>query len=249
MSINIGYSIQSNNAVYQEDKVFKAGKDKVEPLTVIPFNQSSDLISKLKWDKHETLLKINSKFGGLCDVVCNRILIDDQLNREENSIKKCVTVERMNEEKIKKSHILNVYSIFRKAMALLFGIYPDNIFSCFKQWKLVNKDPSAYRSIYSVNRKILGKGLENIVEGETLKLEVFDKRLSGHSMLIKKMPNNKYIFFDPNSGEHRDLSFSQLSDSIDEQLKLNNGTDIFLMKGQTFLKRLKNKIGKNVFEA
>ncbi len=206
----------------------------------IPFNQSSDLICKLDPNKHKTLLGFNERFGGLCELVCNRILIDDLLGKgkDVNSIRNRVTVERMDEDKIKKSHLLDVYSIFRRALAYLFGIYPDNIFSCGDQWSLV-KNTSTGNNV--VNRQILGQGLKNIAAGETLKLEVFSKsgfNLSGHSLLIKKTDDDKYIFFDPNTGEQRDLSLVQLSDNIDAQLAQWNGTDICLIKGKDYLQRL-----------
>lgn len=207
---------------------------------IIPFNQYADIIPNLDKRKHKDLLKINKKFGGLCELICNNILRDNLLGEMsgENLIKKRVTVESLNENRIKKSHLLSIYSIFRKIIAFLFGVYPDNIFSRLNQWKLVKRNKT-------VNRKMLERGIKKIEPSEVLKLEVFSKgffTMSGHSLLIKKMANNKFIFFDPNTGEHRNLSFVQLSDHIDEQLRQQKGNDIFLTKGQDFLKRVKKKI-------
>lgn len=209
-------------------------------LTRIPFNQVS-IISLLDPKQHERLLEINCKFGGLCELICNRILIDDSLGTGKNldSIKDRITVERLNEEKIKKSHLLEVYSIFHRATALLFGLYPDNIFMYFDQIKLVCKKPESDQRM--INREILEKGLNQLEEGEVIKLEVFSKNgldFSGHSLLFKKMAKDDYIFFDPNEGEYRNLSFNQLSNHIDEQLAMFNGTDVLLIKGKKFLGRL-----------
>jgi hypothetical protein len=91
----------------------------------------------------------------------------------------------------------------------------------------------------------LGNGLKNIKKNETLKLETFCKEglsFSGHSLLIKKMSNRRYNFFDPNTGEHHNLSFKRLSDCIDAQLKLWKATDILLMKGEIFLEKLENSL-------
>jgi hypothetical protein len=217
----------------------------VNTLTFIPFDQYVDLVEKLDPNKHQRLLEFVNRFDGLCELICNRILIDDLLGNgeDQNSIKNRVTLERMDEENIKKSHLLDVYSIFIKIISYLFRIYPDNIFSFRKQWSLVNIISSGNNNIRVVNRGILSEGLKNIAEGETLKFEVLHRdclSLSGHSLLIKKMQNDKYIFFDPNTGEHRNLSLVQLSDNIDQQLALHEGTDIFLTRGADFLKRLKN---------
>ncbi|HEV8050922.1 MAG TPA: hypothetical protein VGP47_00390 [Parachlamydiaceae bacterium] len=215
---------------------------KLRKITVIPFDQY-DLTSNLDSDKHKGLLDFVRRFNGLCELVCNRILIDGLLGsggEDENFIKKHVTVDRMDEEKIKKSHLLDVYSVFQRGLAYLFGIYPNNIFSCFKQWKLVNTTTKEDVKVRLVNREILGDGLAKIRVGETLKFQVFKKEnyeFSGHSLLIKKMENNGYIFFDPNDGEHRNLSLDKLGDKIDQQLKYH--TDIFLLRGADFLKKLK----------
>ena len=213
----------------------------------IPFNQCCNIIYKLNANKHRTLLRINAKFDGLCDLICNLILIDNTLGYEKDLdfIKKQVTIERLNDYKIKKGHILDIYSIFQKIIAFLFGLYPDNIFSHSDQWKLINNNKTR-----SVNRQILKKGLKDIKEGVSLKLEILKKsgfNFSGHSLLIKKMPNNKYAFFDPNNGEYQNLSFIQLSDHIDRQLELINGTDIFIMRGKDYLKRLEKRIGTIFF--
>jgi len=211
-------------------------------LSVIPFNQGNDLICNLDPNKHKTLSQYNKRFHGLCDFVCNRILIDNSLGegKDINYIKNRVTVERVNEEIVKKSHILTVYSIFHRIIAYLFGIYPDNIFSYSDQRKLI--DNTGF-----VNSQLLHHGLDTITEGETLKLEVFSRgclSLEGHSMLIKKMANDKYIFFDPNVGEYRDVSFDELINRINTQIHFLQGTDIFLMRGKDYLKRLQGKIGR-----
>jgi hypothetical protein len=222
------------------------------PLSALSFNQNS-VISQLDSKKNKTLLEFVERFDGLCELICNRILLDSLLGNGKNcdSIKNRVVIEKLNHEKIKKSHLLDVYSIFSRMLAFLFGIYPDNIFSCVDQWRLTNKTSKVDNKIRSVNRKILGKGLEKIKDGETLKLEIFSKEgfnFSGHSLLIKKMTNDNYIFFDPNTGERRNLTFVQLSDNIDEQLKLWNGTDVFLTRGKDFIKRLREKIGETALE-
>jgi hypothetical protein len=229
----------------EKDLMFNVEEKLEKPLslTKIPFNQLS-IISKLDPKKHERLLEINLKFGGLCELICNRILIDDSLGtgKDLDSIKNRVTVERMDEKKIKKSHLLEVYSIFHRATALLFGLYPDNIFMYFDQIKLVIKKPDSDQRM--INREVLEKGLNQLDEGEVIKLEVFSKNgldFSGHSLLFKKMTKDNYIFFDPNTGEHRNLSFNQLCNHIDEQLTMFMGTDVLLIKGKKFLGRLLSK--------
>lgn len=208
----------------------------------IPFSQTNVIIT-LDKHRHKKLLEFDRKYGGLCDLICNRVLIDNTLGKETrpNSLVDRITVERLDEGKIKKSHILNVYSIFRKAMAYLFSIYPDNIFSILDQWKLVHRNRD---KTHSVNRGLLLRGLENIANNESLKLEFFSKgffSLTGHSLLVQKTSADSFIFFDPNSGEHRNLSFTQLCSHIDRQLLLWDGTDILFIKANNFLNRLNKR--------
>jgi hypothetical protein len=207
-----------------------------EQPSFIPFNQASDVIGKLDFTKDKTLFKINIKYNGLCELICNRILMDDDLGRgrDEHYLNNRVTVERLNEKKIINSHLLEVHSLFCRIIAYLFGVFPDNIFSFWDQWRLVD-------NTRLVNNEILSKGLRDIKNGETLKLEVFQRgcfNFVGHSLLIKKTESDKYVFFDPNCGEYRGLSFFELSNRINEQIRVHHATNIFITKGTDYLNRL-----------
>lgn len=201
----------------------------------IPFNQA-DVASHLKAE-HTKLKKVNRVRHGLCEIISNAVLKDDLLGKatDSNFLRRNVTVENLTRDDIKNSHLLEVFSPFRKIVAIVFSIYPKNIFSIRDQWKLVGK-PKGSRS-RRVNTAILKKGLSQIDTGTTLKLAVFSKSMfefSGHSLLIKKTASNRYTFFDPNTGEHRHLSLTRLAHKIDHQLNMWDGTDIFLMKGDDY---------------
>ena len=89
---------------------------------------------------------------------------------------------------------------------------------------------------------MLEEGLNKIEENKVLKLEIFRKNginFSGHSLLVKKIPHKQYIYFDPNYGEFRGISFHQLCNAIDIQLQMWKGTDIFLTSGDRYLQRLR----------
>lgn len=190
--------------------------------------------------EHQTLLKLTEQHDGLCELVCNRILISDLLGKDEKTFFSNVTVESINTDEIKKSHLMDVYSKSCLVAALLFGTYPDNIFSYAEQKKLVTKSE---QSKYQVNKEILKNGLEKTPDQETLKLEVFNKEffhLTGHSMLIKKTGKN-YIFFDPNFGEYRNVSFIDLCTAINNCLNREHGTNLLFIRGSDFLKRLPRK--------
>jgi len=208
------------------------------PLDHVPFSQGP-ICQDLKKGENEKLFQVNNKYGGLCEIICNLVLSNKLLNKGNNPkrLLKKITIASLSDPKIQNSHTLEVYSLFRKALAFLFGIYPDNLFSIFEQRKLVGKN----RLDTVVNRELLEKRFKQVEEGETLKLHIFHRtksRFTGHSLLIQKQANDKYTFFDPNVGEKRRLTFADLCALIDEQLLHQSGTDIFLSKGETFLNKL-----------
>lgn len=206
----------------------------------VSFNQNNVINQGLP----ATLNNFVVRFDGLCELICNRVLMKDLLGKSgsENLLKKELTVAQLNNESVKKSHLLDVYSFVHRLGAFFLGIYPDNIFGITDQWDLVKKNKSGAK----VNRELLMKGLDNIEDGTTLKLEIVKKSssdLTGHSLLLKKVGTNDFIFFDPNSGEHRNLTKEDISNRIDEQLQLWQGTDVFLTRGDDYLSRLReNKI-------
>ena len=203
--------------------------------TTVEFKQSNIIYGGQQLP--EKLIKINLKFNGLCELICNKILIDDLLGKGEGDfLKKKINVDELNKESIVKSHLLNVYSFFSRMVAFIFGIYPDNVFSIKNQWNLVNKN--------EVNKEVLFNGLKKIKLGTTLKLEVFKRTptsFSGHSLLVKKNNENEFTFFDPNTGEHRGLSQEGLALKINDQLAQWGGTDIFISRGDVYIKRLRDK--------
>ena len=223
----------------------------------IPFNQAP-LIGCLDSVMHKTLKRIEKKHQGLCEIICNCVLKYDFLGRgdNENYLINEIQPENLNQRNIKKSHILNVYGIFRKAIAFLFGIYPDNIFSFRAQYKLVEKKTVTEEQYVNsaegfkktnvtdiknyVNRTLLQNKFYSIADNETLKLETIKKTwfsFGGHATLIKKISNDNYIFFDPNVGETRNLNFNELCDKIDDQLD-KWGSDLFFTRGEDYKKRM-----------
>lgn len=214
----------------------------------MPFNQHEDL-STLP----DTLNQVVVKFGGLCELICNKVLMDNLLEGKhkegKNFLKENVNVEALRADSIKKSHLLDVYPVFYLIGAFLFNIFPDNIFSNREQSKLVEKKKVTDTEVnYEVNADVLEKGLARIENGKTLKLIAFKKtkfRFQGHSLLVKKLDNDKYTFFDPDDGLYENLSFKELKEKIDGQLKIDNRNGLFFTRGDVYLNRLRNqKISK-----
>jgi hypothetical protein len=62
-----------------------------------------------------------------------------------------------------------------------------------------------------------------------------------HSLLIKKINKDEFIFFDPNSGEKRGLSKKELTHEINNQITQWKATDIYFTDGKKYLEKLRNR--------
>ena len=229
-------------------KKYKLDLTPSDKRAVFTFTQGRLLAAKDKMVPE--LKKIEERFNGFCELICNVVLCDDLLGKpheeilkspeKHNHLRQRVNINRLNEKNVIKSHLLSVYSIKEKIVAFFFSVYPQNIYSTRDQWRLVTKSNDKFE----VDRTMLEKGLSKIEEGQILKVEVFNKgifSLNGHSVLIKKDKDNKFIFFDPNRGEFRDLTLAELRDKLNVVLAEHKGTDIFFIRGEDFIKRLQDK--------
>jgi len=195
--------------------------------------------------KHEyrPLIKKMRKYNGLCELICNNILIEGWMSesKKNNFLRTKISLQNLNETRIINSHLLDVYSIFAKILAKIFHIYPSNIFSYREQRKLVIENKNGNKVI---NNTILEKKLDQIKIGTTLKVEIIFRTffsLSGHSTLLKKDHENSYTYFDPERGTDSKLTKNQVCFFINLNIKKEKASDIFMINGEDYLKKLKNK--------
>jgi hypothetical protein len=235
------------------------GVPKISQNALIEFSQNALPIVS------EELSKVSIKYNGLCEIICNYILLNDMLGSNEafladdvnitnltveqlvanfsvaSSLKKD-DVQRINlnpylsyamknqdkfrahitENKLKtvqETHYLDVIGFISKLFALLFSIYPCNLFSNVpfdKKSYLQVKDFLGNPRVV-VNNDVFFEKLSELPPGFYIKMFVFKKvflSASGHSTLIKKLDDNTYSFFDPDHGEYMGLSFSDLVQKI-----------------------------------
>lgn len=229
-------SIISNQSPLPLYTMDQEGNYTISAGALCSFHQKN-IISKI--DEEMPIHDFILRFNGLCELICNKVLIDNLLEGEKGDISNNLAqlnLASLEEEQIIKSHMVDVYNVFYKMLAFLFNIYPDNIFDITDQWKLVNDEKK-------INEEILFKGLDSLTNGDTLKFEVFSKEslsFSGHSLLIKKLDSDRFIFFDPNTGASF-LNKKELIEKMNEQMEVHNGTDILLSRGELFKKRLIDK--------
>lgn len=214
----------------------------------IPFKQD-DLITMVKCyylnfkdPPYMALRNTILKYSGLCEDICNQILMDDLLGigREEGFLITRITLDSLNQERLRTSHIMEVFHDFLTIPLGPFRVYPNNLLSSSNQLKLFKKD---IVNPVILNREILKYGFRNVKEGEMIKIILIAKGGSkpGHSMILKKLPNNKFIFFNPNKGEYRNLTIDQLCYKLDEvmlEYQDSSFRDYLFITGKDYLKRV-----------
>lgn len=215
------------------------------------------------------LNNIKIKYNGLCEIICNYILLEDLLGKKyplplqddvnvnwlntqpgfeqlgikfkdntsfvmnyNNKYGDKITLENLS--KVEDTHILSVTNFFTRLIAVLFSIYPCNLFSNSP----FAKSPFSYIKLPNgftqtrVDKLMLSERLNQLEVGFYVKFFAFKKiglSLNGHSMLIKKINDNKYSFFDPNHGEYLNLNIDELAE------KINKSTEEQLANQMVFL--------------
>lgn len=212
---------------------------------VNPFSQR-ELGSILKPDEHPILHDAVNIEGGLCEYVCNLLLslnlLDVPLSRD---LKKQITVDNLNTPDILSSHVMGLFTVAEQADAFRSSLYPHNIFSQEEQLKLVQR----VSSDYLVNQDLLGEGLKKLRDGQCLKVSVIAKsdKLWGHSVVIKKVAEGRFIFFDPNYGEFGNIDLAELCHHINialanESARAPKSCDLFFMPYEDFQARWETRL-------
>lgn len=222
------------------------------PTPSIPFNQD-DLCLKLRQLKapyFEKLQEIEDEYQGLCELICNLILKNNYLDRpiEKGFYQKNITLEKLNQDNIKKSHLLKVHTFMQKALAYCLKVYPNNWLSSAEQKKVVEYNSKLNDApFYCINRSLMQQKFKSLKVNKVLKLALFSKEyfsFSGHCILIKKVQDSEYTFFDPNYGEYRGIHLDQLFDYIDELLLNLSASDLYFIPAESYLKHLEKE---NIF--
>ena len=250
--------------------LIKQNSIKVNKKGVIEFSQTQ-LNREINSGK---LNKIKIKYNGLCEIICNYVLLEDMLGnnhpiplqedvqanlsqiqdyklaitfKENSNFVKAYKnkygdkITKDNLRKVEDTHILNVTSFVSRLLALFCSIYPCNLFSNapftkkpYRNKRLPNGQIRAF-----VNKEILSEKLSCLEDGFYIKFFAFQKNgfsLFGHSMLIKKICDNTYSFFDPNHGESMNLNLDELTEKINNSVKENHANRIAFIDAKKFVK-------------
>jgi hypothetical protein len=183
----------------------------------IPFSQL-EIISKAS--KYNRLRDIYSQHDGLCELVCNDIFNRDLLGRTRE-LKGYISPSSLSRREIIQSHIWNTFSLREKALMYL-GIFPRDV------------------TRLEMNYSDFERSFSAIPNHETLKVYVVTGFGCGHSLLIKKLSANRFIFFDPNRGEFRNQSLWNVYDHLLNILDEWHG-NLVMIKGSDYLNRLSHK--------
>lgn len=178
-------------------------------------------------EQYKKMSKVNKRFSGLCDMICNYITSEDVIQGKDSSEKKqnaegLKEAEKINEAlegKYHHTHLLLSATIGQLIKAVFKQEYPHSILNKEQQHSVLETKDNKTK----ITHDNLAAGLENVKEGEYVKFCVFKKEKllgiiptfsNGHSMLIKKVSNDKFVFFDPNEGTTKPMSTEGLTDKL-----------------------------------
>lgn len=221
------------------------------------------------------LNEIILKYNGLCEIICNYVLLEDMLGvKNPLPLKYDVKPDWMNTQfgsermgmkfidnsgfvsnyrnkygdkvtkemlkKVEDTHILDVTGFFTRLIAVLFSIYPCNLFSNSPFAKApysCTKLPNG-KTQTCVDRVMLSERLNELEIGFYVKFLAFEKHglsIVGHSMLIKKMDDATYSFFDPDHGEYLNLNINELAEKIDKSTYEQSANQMVFLDAREFV--------------
>lgn len=186
-----------------------------------PFNQET-VISRLDQNL-PNLNQANSKHGGLCDIICNYVVMNRMLDQDKSAqhpldnanpldeIKRQDIIQKL-ETDVAPLHILKQVSIFQILKAALFNKIPHNILDSNEQKKLLRADKKNEGEI----KDSLSVAVDKMPTDRYIKFITYNKdglNFSGHSMLVKRNKDGTFTFFDPNEGSK---TYSKKQDLINK---------------------------------
>lgn len=240
--------IEENNALEELKKELIECNKELYQYTV-------NLQSKLESDPNfstdcPTVLNVYKKYNGLCDLICNYFTIIKCSDLKSNKLitKKLRAfkedISALAVESLAKTHILSLVSFVDLCKFITTGFIPHSIFTSNEKQRVFT--PSGNGLKVEVN--LLKDVFNRQPIGEYIKFSGFSKRfgvpVSGHSMLICKMDEDKYLFFSPDENKPSCYVFS-----LNELVKAivfyaENYQDVSFVDNEKFLE----KVDQNVFK-
>lgn len=209
----------------------------------IPFNQSYHYLAADATD-HKKIIQVWKKYSGLCEILCNKLLIHGDLENIETKkdLKKLLCLNGLVRDNFTQTHILENISWTELAKAFLHRRYPMNLLTDEEQKMICS--PSEEKEKSSLNQEILQRKLRLLSDGTLVKILFVTKGMfsfSGHSVLLKKESDLTFHYFEPNLGLYKGLDISTIADKISSDFGSGNFTDLVLIDGLAYKQHLSSK--------
>lgn len=197
----------------------------------LPFDQRA-LIEKIaqEKEKYPLLYSVSQQFNGLCELLCNAMLLKKflGLGDPENKtwLTTTLTLSILDDPSIRNSHCVYVYS--KEIQQDL--PFPHSIYSPEEEIRLLTN--------LGIDFSLWKTGLHRLNISEVLKCGVYrwvGGQLRGHTFLIQRMEDDKYLLFDPSSGEWRGLSCEGIYKKVEEIRKKHSASKMHCARSALFL--------------
>lgn len=243
----------------------KARKKSPEDLADRPFDQGILITELLNYpSKYVELFRLNLQFNGLCELICNYVIMQDLLGESARNlqhsyyndqqfgvmkiVKQQMLLSYLEKEKFFKNKItlsnLDSNQVKQSHILLTTSIFQKMaayFLNIFPQSLVPFKEQNnLLENGNTLNNNLVALTMHALNESEYVKFHIFNKTLlnfEGHSCLIKKTGKDKYSFFDPNLGEFQNLDIDKLILRLNKAIIQHKGNCVCLLKAQTQLEK------------
>lgn len=174
--------------------------------------------------------RILNRYNGFCNHITSQDILGD--TQKMANYKETSNLQSLLNSKYTDSHILNINSItrfFQLILCIFFKYYPESPLGLGDQKDLNSNNDNTKETA-------IDKALDGMKAGDYYKLCTVERKygmpLNGHSMLIYKANDDRFTFFDPNSGAKTDLDKAGIRNEIKDQ---GTGYEISIMDNKKFL--------------
>ena len=160
----------------------------------------------------KTLFRQINLYDGLCETICNLLLIDDLLGKNTN-FDITLTIEALIKSKAKHMHVLS------KNLDAIYNLieYSQSLSNSKLQEQQIAK---------LLTKKSLNSYIKVLLKAKASKIK-------GHSILIKKLDDNSFSHFDCNYGEQH-LNLNDLIQKINKDVATYSAANLILLDGDRY---------------
>ncbi len=212
--------------------------------------RQSDTTARLPFSGSKKIKKIEKKFNGLCEIICNKILLDNMLGDDKfySYLKNEMTLNKLDQPQFVDTHILETAKALDLAKFVLLNRIPGSALTSSDRRNICKREKINGKNRVTIDEAIFERVLDRIEVDKPMKIFIYTtldrkvkKLINGHSLLMMKTGPDSFIFFDPNHGRFRDLTKDKLKEKIEQSMNELQLSKILIADAQLLIDKYKPK--------